>query len=424
MPSRERVLLVFPTAWDRRQLALFGPLWSERYQVLLAEPGDSDFAWDLDVVRYIDELARRHGGELSGVTSSSDYPGPMVAAALARRLGLPGADPAAVVESAHKYYARQRQRAVAPEATPPFRLIDPRRPEAGCEGLEFPCFLKPVKGSFSVLTGEVRSAAELAAFLARPEVDEFLRDYVAAFNQLVRALTPLELDGSYFLAEGLLRGAQATVEGYIRQDEVEFLGIVDSIFHPGTASFARFEYPSALPEPVQHRMLELAERVVRAARLEGTLFNLELVYDAARDALGIIELNPRMCSQFADLYQRVDGTHGHEVALDLATGRRPRLRRRQGSAACAASFPLRTFVPVRVARAPDAARIAEVESTPPGALVLWECEPGEELVDFARYQDGASLRYGVINLGARSRDALAAELRRADSALAYRLDPL
>ncbi len=418
------MLLVFPTAWDRKQLELFGALWSDRYEVLLAEPGDSDFPWDLDVVRYIDELARHHRGALAGVTSSSDYPGPMVAAALATGLGLGGPRPEHVIGAAHKYYARLAQREVAPEATPRFALIDPRRPQAAGDALEFPCFIKPVKGSFSVLTGTVASATELVAFLSRPSVHEFLRDYVAAFNLLLRRFTRLELDGSYFLGEGLLRGVQVTVEGYVHGGEPGFLGIVDSIFHPGTASFARFEYPSALPEPVQRRMLELAERVVRASHLDQTLWNLELVYDASRDALGIIELNPRMCSQFSDLYWRVDGTHGHQVALDLAAGRAPRAGRGEGGCAYAASFPLRIFEPVRVLRAPDKGRIAEVEARPPGALVLWECSEGEELRDFERYQDGASLRYGVVNVGAQTREGLAAELRRVEAALEPRFERL
>jgi hypothetical protein len=416
------VLLLFPTVWDAKQLAGGEGTWRETWHVEFAEPTDGDFAWDLDVLAYLDALARAHRGALDGVTSSSDYPGPIVAAALAGRLGLPGADPRAVLRASHKYCVRRALAEVAPEASPRFALVDPR--EGGGAGLEFPCFLKPVRGSFSVMSARIESRAELDAFLARPALAEFLRDYVAVFNKLAGAYGPLEVDGSYLLAEGLLSGEQVTVEGWVQDSEIAVLGIVDSIFHPGTRSFARFDYPSAHAPALQARMEELARRAIARLGLDHTLWNVELIHDAERDALAIIEVNPRMCSQFADLYQKVDGTSGYEVALALATGRRPAPRRRAGAFACASSVPLRTFHAVRVARAPDAARVAKVEAEHPGALVLFEYAAGEELRDFERYQDGASARFAVINLGARTRADLDREVRAIQAALDYRLDPL
>lgn len=424
MPKR-RVLFVFPTAWDRKQLEACRSAWEASHEIVFAEPSDLDCPSELDPLEYVDRTCERYRGRIEGVTSSSDYPGASIAAAVAQRLGLPGADPVAVVRSSHKYYSRLAQREVAPEATPPFALIDPRKPGGGAPpDLAYPCFIKPVKGAFSVMARKLQSEDDLEAFLARPAVREFATDFVAIFNRIVAELTPFEVDGSHFLAEGFLHGLQVTVEGYEHEGEIEILGVVDSIMHPGTGSFARFDTPSVRRAEIQERMADITRRVARALGLRQTLFNLELIYEPADDSIQIIEMNPRLCGQFADLHAKVDGTSSYEVALALACGERPRRRRREGRWSCATSFALRVFEPVRVLAAPDATRIAEVEARHPGALVWWECTAGDELSDFERLEDGNSFRYGVVNLGADSRTGLLAKLGEVQEGLGYRFEAI
>src|SRR5262245_63825243 len=95
------VALLFPTAWDRRQ---FG---AGRDDVVLLGPDDADVPAAFDVLAFVEETAAAWAGgaggrRLAGVTSSSDYPGAVAAALLARRLGLPGASPEAVLATGHK----------------------------------------------------------------------------------------------------------------------------------------------------------------------------------------------------------------------------------------------------------------------------------------------------------------------------------
>jgi hypothetical protein len=422
MSGTKTILFVFPTAWDRRQLAACRDRWEDRYEVVFGEPADETCPWQFDV---LDEVERRvaagRAGAFDGVASSSDYPGAIVAGAIATRLGLPGSPPGAVLRASHKYYSRLAQREAAPEATPPFALVDPRRPEPPPFG--FPCFVKPVKGAFSMFSRRMGHAGGLAAFFARPAVQEFRTYYVWMFNRLVAAFTDFEVDGGWFLAEGLVSGHQATVEGFIQGGEVGILGVVDSVMASGTASFVRFDYPSALPEPVQARMVEVVRRVIPRLGLADTLFNVELAWDPARDRVFIYEVNPRMCGQFADLYEKVDGVNGYQVALALAAGERPRLRRREGPCAAAASYPLRVFAPLRVDAAPGADDLAAAEALFPGTLVWPECAAGQALTDFAG-EDGRSCRYAVINLGAADRDALADRFAAVRDRLGYRFSRL
>jgi hypothetical protein len=393
-----RILFVFPNAWDRKQLSACRDAWAPRYEVAFAEPTDEDCPWDFDVLSFIDEMVREHAEDIAGVSSSSDYPGATVAAAIATRLGLAGSLPERVIGCSHKYYSRLTQRAAVPEATPRFWLIDPRDPQTWSP-VEFPCYIKPVKGAFSIMSRPLDSREDLQRFLSRPSVHEFLENYVAIFNRLVRALTEFDVDGHYFLAEELFRGAQVTLEGFVYRGHTEVLGIVDSETHSGTGSFIRFDYPSRMPLPVQERMAQVASRAVEALGLENTLFNIEMIYDREADRIGIIEVNPRICGQFADLYQKVDGINGYEVALSLAAGGRPAVHRGEGSFKVAASFPLRIFEPSRVLRAPSETDLRSIESEFAGALIWSECEQDQELTNFERVEDGKSYRYAIVNIG-------------------------
>jgi hypothetical protein len=306
--------------------------------------------------------------------------------------------------------SRLVQRQAAPEAVPAFALVDPENPREKLAWVGtpsgFPCFIKPVKGAFSVLSQRIASQAELETFLDRDCVREFTSDYLGLFHRLQERFAPGLPSARQFIAEGILTGEQVTVEGFSCRGKVGILGIVDSIMHPGTRSFARFEYPSQLPVSVQKRMVDITKRVIEHIGLDSTLFNIEMTYDPATQRIGIIEINPRMCGQFADLYEKVDGTNGYEVALALAAGDRPRLRRGQGTYRAAASFPLRVFDPVQVAQAPTPEIIRDAEALFPHTLVWVECETGQKFCDFDALEDGCSARYAVINVGARDREML------------------
>jgi len=420
----KKILVVFPTGWDRRQLAACRSGWEGRYEVELAEPSDADCPSDLDVLGYIDDLAERYQGRIRGVMSSSDYPGATVAAAVASRLGLPGARPATVLRCSHKYYSRLAQREAVPEATAAFDLVDPRKPDAGAPELAFPCFLKPVKGAFSILSERIETPDALRGFLARPAVAEFVDHYMGVFNRLVAGLTDFEINGEWFLAEELLHGTQVTVEGWARDGQVELLGVVDSVLHPGRPCFARFDYPSALRPEIVEKMLDVARRVVSHLGLSHTLFNIEMIYAAATDRVTIVEINPRMCGQFADLYEKVDGVNSYLLALALAAGDPlPGPAPSAAGAATAASFPLRIFAPSRVLAAPDEARVAMAEASAPGTLVWNECSSGQTLDRFED-EDGHSSRYCVVNLGAPSRRELLARLASVEERLGYEFEPV
>ena len=100
--------------------------------------------------------------------------------------------------------------------------------------------------------------------------------------------------------------------------------------YPGTNAFRRFEYPSAIPASLNARIEALTRQVIDAIGFDHGAFNVEFCYDPERDTLRVIEMNPRLASQLADLYTRVDGTNPYQLLLDLALGRVPQLEHGAG----------------------------------------------------------------------------------------------
>jgi predicted ATP-grasp superfamily ATP-dependent carboligase len=68
-----------------------------------------------------------------------------------------------------------------------------------------------------------------------------------------------------------------------------------------------------------------------------SLFNIEFMYNPRARTIHIIEINPRMAAQFADLYEKVDGFNAYEVLFALAIGERPSIQLREGRYRMAAS---------------------------------------------------------------------------------------
>jgi hypothetical protein len=148
-------------------------------------------------------------------------------------------------------------------------------------------------------------------------------------------------------------------------------------------------------------MEHAAQSVMRALGYDHGFFNIEFMYDAHRDAVHIIEINPRMVSQFADLYEKVDGFNPYALLLDLALGQRPRaIERRRGRHAAAASCVLRRFTDAMVVSTPSAADLARVLSWQSDARIEILATAGRRLSQ--EMQDGESYRFGIVSLGGRN----------------------
>ncbi len=418
----KKILVLFPSEWDKRELA--APRYAGRYSFLYegraGEPFRGSALLGFDVRRFIDRVVKRHARSgIVGVFSTEDMLGVPAAAIVARRLGLPGPEPRRVILAQHKFYARRLQERVLPEATPRFTLISPHGLSAQAEGLAYPCFVKPVKATFSVLAGRVEGERELLERLRFGPIERLvLKRLLRPFNDLLALYGDGECDALHFLAEDLVEGTQVTLDGCVSDGRVEIFGVVDSVMYPGTHAFHRFEYPSALAGSVRGRMEDVARRLAARSGYDHGCFNVEMVHDPRADEIRIIEMNLRLSPQFADLYESVDGCNPYDVQIDLCTGRRPSWNRTTGRFPHAASIALRTFSGSRTVAAPDPDTVRDIERQIPGSRILVFGKPGRTMKWEMRAL--GSYRYAVMNLGGTSREAVLDAARVAGERLVFR----
>jgi hypothetical protein len=412
----KKILILFPSDWDRRELER--ARYRSRYRFIYHGPDFFRFPGNLrllafDARRFVERAVDRCRRErFDGVLSTDEYLGALIAAVVARRCRLPGADPARIALAQHKLLSREAQQTIAPEAIPEFRCV-PIDDRAAAEiDLPFPIFLKPAKGTYSVLARRVDSADEAVRHLRFGPLERFyLRRLVRPFNDLLRTYTDLGHDASSFIGEELIEGVQVTVDGFACGGSIEIAGVVDSVMVPGTPLFQRFEYPSRLDSSVQRRMEEVARRVIAGIGFGPGQFNIEMAYNEKTGAIKIIEINPRMSYQFADLYEKVDGCNSYDHLLDLTLGRRPRLRRGAGRYTCAASFVFRTWHGEKLKNAPARTQVETLGERRSGSTLKIYGRAGFSLA--WEMKALGSCRYAVVNAGALSRSDLFAAYRSA-----------
>jgi biotin carboxylase len=402
----QNILVLFPNEWDRNE---FGrSRYSGRYRFhfegfdLFKFPENVRLA-SFDARRFIDRTVAKYArAGLAGVISNEEQFGALIAAAVAERLGLPTADPRAILAAQHKYYARRLIDRAVPGVSPRYSVFpyDVRRAED--VGLPFPCFVKPVKATYSILARRAERFADVRALMTFGPLERFILErLIQPANDLARDYAMgFEVDTHHMIAEEVLAGTQVTVEGFACGGEVTILGIVDAVMYPGTIAFQRFEYPSALPASVRSRMAEIADRAIRALGFDHGVFNVEMFHDPATGRIRILEVNPRVAYQFADLYEKVEGFNTYDAVLALATGEAPATAKGRGRYRNAASFVLRAFDPVRVKAFPDPKRIAALQRYYEDARLIVYVKRGAQLARELKWL--GSYRYAILNLGAMS----------------------
>ncbi len=417
------ILVLFPNEWDRAELD--GPRYRGRYRFhyegfdLFRFPENVRLAL-FDARGFVERIvARYRGAGLAGVVSNEEQWGALIAAVVAERLGLPGPDPRAILAAQHKYYARRLIEGVLPGATPRYSVFpyDVRRAED--VGLPFPCFVKPVKATYSILARRVDRFDDVRQLMTFGPLERFiLEKLIQPSNDFARDYAmDFALDSHHMIAEEVLAGTQVTVEGIACGGAVTILGIVDAVMYPGTIAFQRFEYPSALPAGVQARMTAVAEQAIRALGFGHGVFNVELFHDPASDRITVLEVNPRIAYQFADLYEKVEGFNTYDAVLALATGGAPALVKGQGRYRHAASFVLRAFGRPRLKAFPSRQHIAALQRRYADARLMVYVKTGAQLAREVKWL--GSYRYAVLNLGAMDGRQLVERYQRVKGELAF-----
>jgi biotin carboxylase len=144
----------------------------------------------------------------------------------------------------------------------------------------------------------------------------------------------------------------------------------------------------------------VAQKFLAAIGFTHGCFNMEFFFDPATDRLSVIEFNPRLASQFSDLYLRVHGVNAHAMSLALAMGQDPaHLPRSAPTAGAAASLVYRVFDPQQRPHLPSSAQQAQLAQQFTDARLFIYAKSG--LAVQRDFKWLGSYRYGIIHLGGR-----------------------
>ncbi len=355
-----------------------------------------------------DERIEKAGG-IDAIVSYFDFPGTILVPIIAKKYNLPGPSIESVLKCEHKYWSRHEQKKVIPDNIPRFKPFDPFDDNA-YKKITFnpPFWIKPVKSYHSYLAYKIRDADQFNE--AMEEVRENI-DYMEKpfFHIIDKYSDPDEFSGmkEKMYAETPIGGHQCTLEGYVFDDEIVVYGIIDSITEEGKSSFARYEYPSSLPQEVQFRMADIARKVIGQVGLKASAFNIEFFYDSEANEIYLLEINPRISQSHGDIFEKVHGLSNHHIMLNLALNQRPEPLENEGEFAVAAHFMLRSYHPGLARNVPGKEKIDALKKKYPEMVIQISVEEGTDLDDLPDYHiDSYSYVLANINLGGEDREDL------------------
>ncbi|AXK31610.1 ATP-grasp domain-containing protein [Streptomyces armeniacus] len=410
-----RTLNEMPHADQYRFLRLLEPAELQRGEIRVAELIEKARA----------QLAA-YDGPVDAIVGYWDFPVSSMVPLLCGEYGLRGASLEAVVKCEHKFWSRLEQRKVV-DAYPPFALLD-LADDAGRgrlpENLRYPVWIKPVKSYSSELAYRVEDDEQFRSAVAT--IKEGIGRLGKSFDDILQLLDlPAEVaeaGGEACVVEEALSGAQATAEGFSRNGQVEVYGIVDSLVYPGTSSFMRYQYPSALPARTQGRMAEISKKVIKQIGLDDSTFCIEFFCRPETGDVSILEINPRHSQSHAELFEHVDGVPNHHCMLSLALGRDPRLPYREGPYALAAKCHLRRFRDGVVRRRASDAELERLARDVPGVQVVPVVGEGSRLSETTQAHDSYSYELAHVYVAADDEEELERKYERAVAALGFRFD--
>ncbi|MEX2497811.1 MAG: ATP-grasp domain-containing protein [Wenzhouxiangellaceae bacterium] len=403
--ERKNVFLVGLTPFHREKLASIRGAENYSFHGLLDEPHGYDVP---GMLKQAEAELRAFDGRIDAVAGYIDFPISTMLPILCGRLGLRSPSLESLLKCEHKYWARVEQKKSVPEAIPGFAALDPFDDQALDNlALNYPFWLKPVKSSGSFLGFRIGNRKQLdrAIGVIREHIRELGEPFNFVLDQIDLPEEIARVDGNHCVAEEIIGGRQCTLEGFVHGGEVYFHGTVDSIRVPHSSSFARYEYPSALPKRIQERMAGIAARVLKHVGFDQSGFNVEFFWDEQRDRVWLLEINTRVAQHHSDLFEKVDGTSNHEVPVKLALNERPEIPKGQGEFRRAAAFFLRALGDARVTRVPSPEEIEALERRFPGTIVQPQVAAGMRLSELHE-QDSYSYNLAIVYMGASSRSAL------------------
>lgn len=347
-------------------------------------------------------------GSIDAIIAQWDFPISILVPMLCHDYNIPSPSVNSVLKCEHKLWSRLVQREVTPEVVPRFCGIDPFI-DSPIEQvtLDYPFWIKPVKAFSSHLGFKIENLEQFNH--AIEEIRENIHQLGSPFNEVLDyADIPEEikqLGGTACIAEEIIGGTQCAPEGSVFNGEFNTHGI---IYQPNSVSkeslYDRLEYPSNLPEEIHHRVVDASKKILQHIGYNNGCFNAEFMWDENEDKLWLIELNTRISQSHSKIFVMVDGMSNHEIAVDIALGKRPSILNRQG----VTPFAAKCYIPCKcedgiVRSVPSKKQMKDIEKLFPHTEIKIDVEVGQRLSELM-HQDSFCYRLGSIYLAGDSHE--------------------
>lgn len=216
-------------------------------------------------------IARRH--RIDGVIAEQTDVGVCAAAYVAEQLGLPGIGYETSLAATNKFLMRGRCRVAGISGPQYRRVMNAHDAVTAADEIGYPVVLKPLDAQSSRGVAKLNRPDEVAKWFAK----------ASGFSS----------DGSV-LVEEMLRGTEASIEGFVANGIVYAFAICEKVKSAPPYSFdLRLTYPASFERATIDAMFELNEKVVRAIGIPMGITHAEYILTA--DGPRLLEIAARGC---------------------------------------------------------------------------------------------------------------------------------
>lgn len=345
---------------------------------------------------------------------------------LAGEYNLPHLPLDALVKCEHKYLSRLEQEKIIPDKIPSFNVVNPfdSNPFKSID-IDFPFWLKPVQSFASQLSFKIENEKDFNDAL--PIIRERIHRFADPFNYVLDRTDLPEsvenIDGYHCIAESPLPGVQATVEGYVHEGSIGYIGAFDSKRHLHHETFFSYEYPAGLNQKTIESIQETSTNILENFGYDDSSFNIEYFYDAEKDDIWFLEINPRISQSHSSPFNKVDGAPNHKSMVEVALDKKPHFPHREGDYRAAAKFYYRVFEDGVVSNIPSGEDLEKIQNEIPGMRIKVWVEEGTRLSELYD-QDSYSYKLASVYLGAQSKAELYEKRKQCFNLLNFKIDPI
>jgi hypothetical protein len=370
----------------------------------------------IGVQRYI-ELITQGKLKFDGIVATSDLSS-IIGGIISSETGLIFSDLKSLILCQNKYHCRRIQEKETPQIVPKYSLAsDP----VSLYNLNFPAFVKPLRGHLSMFSYKVNSPSEAREkyLIHKKDLAKLNQDYQKLLLPKLSHNQPkiYEIKVDDMICEDYLEGDQLTVDLSVFRGQIIILGTTQSVYHPEYASFTRFEHPNTHSRKVEQMIKTPLYKLISKLKLNNTLLNIELKYDKHQEKIYIIEINTRMSFQFVNLIKAVSGINLIKIASEIATNQRPSFRKIHTQNSLCYSMVLRKQGNMLVTKTPSPENIRQIYARFPEIKITILVKKNQRLSEID--QDTQSYRYCLIDIPGNSKHEILSKFNKIDSMLDF-----